>query len=53
MILALLYRPFSFIAPKHLNYLPFQSFDIERHLMKVITYLMKVITSLNEGYYVT
>jgi hypothetical protein len=28
--------PFAFIAPKTLDYLPFQSFDLERHLMKVI-----------------
>jgi len=29
-ILAILFKPFSFIAPKTLNYLAFQSFDIER-----------------------
>ena len=29
MILAILFRPFRFIAPKNLNYLAFQSFDFE------------------------
>ena len=28
-ILAILFRPFCFIAPKTLNYLAFQSFDFE------------------------
>jgi hypothetical protein len=44
-MLAILFKPFGFIAPKTLNYLGFQSFDFERHLMMVIpeTYLMKVI----------
>jgi hypothetical protein len=28
--------PVCFIAPKTLNYLAFQSFDFERHLMKVV-----------------
>jgi hypothetical protein len=28
--LAILLRPFGFIAPKTLNYLAFQSFDIKR-----------------------
>jgi len=35
-IFAILFRPFGFIAPKTLNYLAFQSFDFEHHLMKVI-----------------
>jgi hypothetical protein len=34
--LAILFRPFGFIAPKTLNDFAFQSFDFERHLMKVI-----------------
>jgi hypothetical protein len=29
-ILAILFRPFGFIAPKTLDYLAFQSFDVER-----------------------
>jgi hypothetical protein len=33
---AILFIPFGFIAPKTSNYLPFQSFDSEHHLMKVI-----------------
>ena len=28
-ILAILFRPYGFIAPKALNYLAFQSFDFE------------------------
>jgi hypothetical protein len=35
-MLIILFRPFGFIAPKTLDYLTFQSFDFERHLMKVI-----------------
>jgi hypothetical protein len=42
MILAILFRPFDFIAPKTLIYLIFQSFDFERHLMKVITETRRV-----------
>jgi hypothetical protein len=34
--LTILFRPFGFIAGKPLNYLAFQSFDFERHLMNVI-----------------
>jgi hypothetical protein len=30
MILAIMFRPFDFIAPKTLSYLSFQSFDFER-----------------------
>ena len=30
MILAIMFRPFDFIAPKTLSYLAFQSFDFER-----------------------
>jgi hypothetical protein len=36
MILAILLRPFSFIAPKMFSYMAFLSFDFECHLMKVI-----------------
>ena len=38
-ILAILFRPFGFIAIKTLNYLAFKSFDFERTFL----YLMKVI----------
>jgi hypothetical protein len=34
--MTILFKPFGFIAPKTLNYLVFQSFDFERHLMNVI-----------------
>ena len=35
-MLAILFRHFVFIAPKTLSYLVFQSFEFERHVMKVI-----------------
>ena len=38
-------RPFGFIAPETLNYLSFQTFDFERHLMKVI------LSVPDEGYF--
>ena len=40
--LAIMFRPFGFIAPKTLNYLAFQSLDFERHLMKVILETFRV-----------
>ena len=34
-MLAILFRPFGFIAPKSLNYLAFQYIGFERHLVKI------------------
>jgi hypothetical protein len=50
--LAILFRPFGFIAPKTLNYLVLQSFDFERIWWRLFwAYLMKVILSVSdEGY---
>jgi hypothetical protein len=36
LIVAILFRPFGFIAPKTLIYLAFQSFDFESTLMNAI-----------------
>jgi hypothetical protein len=45
LILAILFRPFGFIADKTFNYLDLSNLSILRYLIKVIpeTYLMKVI----------
>jgi hypothetical protein len=40
--LSILIKPFCFIAPKALHYLAFQSFDFDRHLMKIIPEMCRV-----------
>ena len=42
-IVYLIDKHFGIIAPKILNYLAFQYFSIERHLMKVIPETLRVL----------
>ena len=43
--LAFLFRPFGFIAPKTLNYLSFQSFDIEHTWWRLVQWALNLIST--------